>query len=109
MKRTDLCDSDGLKNAINCSYDNMVIIFKHSTRCSISKMALYRVEGFNSEKINEYYYLDLINYRNVSDEISEKFNLEHQSPQVLLIRNGKLIHHASHNAIKPNEWAVYLE
>lgn len=109
MKRTDLCDSDGLKNAINCSYDNPIIIFKHSTRCSISKMALYRVEGFNSEKLNEYYYLDLINCRDVSDEISEKFNLEHQSPQVLLIRNGKLIHNASHNAIKPNEWEGYLE
>jgi len=72
-------------------------------------MALYRVEGFNSEKINEYYYLDLIRYRDISNEISKKFNLEHQSPQVLLIINGDLIYNASHNAIKPNEWGAYLE
>jgi bacillithiol system protein YtxJ len=72
-------------------------------------MALYRLEEFKSEKLNEYYYLDLIRYRNVSNEISSKFKLEHQSPQVLLIRNGKLIYHVSHNAIKPKEWGVYLD
>ena len=109
MKRRELISIHDLEKAIGRSHDEPVILFKHSTRCSISKMALYRVEAYRSERIKEYYYLDLISYRDISNEISQKLNLEHQSPQVLLVINGKLAHHASHNAIDPKEWAAYLE
>ena len=109
MKRIDLCSIKDLEVAIESSYKDPVVLFKHSTRCSISKMALYRVEGYISERLREYYYLDLLSFREVSDLISQKFNLEHQSPQILLIKNGKLLYHESHNAINPKQWADLLD
>lgn len=78
------------------------VIFKHSTRCSISSMALNRMENTNFfEKQNvPFYYLDLIQYRNVSNYVSQILNVEHQSPQLLLIKNGKCIAVESHNGIR---------
>ena len=79
-----------------------VLIFKHSTRCSISSMALSRFERqWNQEKVGkvEPYYLDLIQYRNVSNLIAQELDIQHESPQVLLIENGKCTYHASHSAI----------
>ncbi len=77
-----------------------VLIFKHSTRCSISSMALNRVESkwIDNENIATYY-LDLLNYRDISNKIAEDFQVEHASPQVLLIKNGACIYHASHSNI----------
>lgn len=77
-----------------------VLIFKHSTRCSISSMALSRLENkwASNSKIPTYY-LDLIKYREISNTIAESFNVEHKSPQVLLIKNGKCIYNASHSSI----------
>lgn len=81
-----------------------VLLFKHSTRCSISSMALNRFE--NKWQDNEFiqtYYLDLLNHRDVSNEIASLLQVEHASPQVLLIRNGKCFYHNSHNGINVNE------
>lgn len=81
------------------------VLFKHSTRCSISSMALSRMErGLEplSEKFNVYY-LDLIRYRSVSNEIADIFKIEHASPQVLIIQNGECIYDASHGGISPSE------
>ena len=81
------------------SYDQPVLIFKHSTRCSVSRTALDRLErNWNSEEITEVqpYYLDLIANRNISNLIAQDFDVEHQSPQVLLIRNGKAVYDRSH-------------
>jgi bacillithiol system protein YtxJ len=78
------------------------LIFKHSTRCSISSMALNRFESnFNliADKVDAYY-LDLIAFRDVSNEIANKFNVFHQSPQILLIKNGECLYDASHNSIR---------
>lgn len=77
-----------------------VLIFKHSTRCSISSMALSRLETrwVDNEKIPTYY-LDLLNHRDISNEIAEVFAVEHASPQVLLIKNGVCIYNASHTDI----------
>src|SRR4051812_14020907 len=77
-----------------------VLIFKHSTRCSISSMALNRMESRwkDDEKIKPYF-LDLLEHRDISNEIASVFNVEHASPQVLLIKNGKCIYHNSHNGI----------
>ncbi len=79
------------------------LIFKHSTRCSISKMVLDRFRREWELPANEMsvYYLDLIKYRSVSNTISEKFGIIHESPQILVIRNGKCVYNASHNMISP--------
>lgn len=77
-----------------------VLLFKHSTRCSISSMALSRLES--RWKDNEHipaYYLDLLNHRDISNAIADLYSVEHASPQVLVIKNGICIYHASHSAI----------
>lgn len=83
------------------SHQKPVLIFKHSTRCSISRMALKQFETdykIDSGKLDSYF-LDLLNFRSVSNETATKFLVEHQSPQVLLIKEGKCIYHASHSDI----------
>ena len=74
------------------------LILKHSTRCPISSMAMRRLEGnwdIQEDKV-ETYYLDLIQYRQVSNFIAEEFGIRHESPQALLIKDGRCIHDASH-------------
>ncbi len=84
------------------SQEKPVLIFKHSTRCSISSMAWDRIKRNwkpeDSEKISPYY-LDLIAYRPVSNAIAELFAVDHQSPQVLLIKNGIVVYDNSHMGI----------
>ena len=90
--------------------DNIpVIVFKHSTRCSVSRMALRHFENeFDLDGKVTPYFLDLLNYRDVSNEIANKFQVQHQSPQILLIRNGKCIYDASHNSIEVESLHRYL-
>ncbi len=77
-------------------------VFKHSTRCSISDMAKNRLE--REWKLDlPIYYLDLLEHRDVSNLIAELSGIEHQSPQLLVFRFGKVIYHASHNSIDVNE------
>jgi len=81
------------------------LIFKHSTRCSISSMALRRFEqswDFREEEV-EAYFLDLITYRQLSGEIADSFGVYHESPQVLLVREGKSTYDASHLDISVSE------
>ena len=77
------------------------VIFKHSTRCGISRMVINQfVNGYNlTEKDLDLYYLDLLNFRDVSNEVSYKFQVVHQSPQLLIIKNGVVVAHDSHGAI----------
>jgi bacillithiol system protein YtxJ len=77
------------------------LVFKHSTRCSISTMAKTRLERQLNFKDITIYYLDILNYRAISDAISNEFLVVHQSPQLLLIQDGKCTYHDSHNAIDP--------
>jgi bacillithiol system protein YtxJ len=82
------------------SHQQPVAIFKHSTRCSISRMALKQFENeFDMEGIVTPYFLDLINHRDISNEIATRFEVYHQSPQLLLIKEGKSIYDASHSDI----------
>ena len=77
-----------------------IMILKHSTRCNISAMALSRMERKwqGDEKIRPYY-LDLIAHRDVSGEIARRYGVEHESPQVLIIKNGQCVYTASHSSI----------
>lgn len=80
------------------SKSETILIFKHSTRCGISKMVIKRFEKlFEISMSNiKVYYLDLLSYRNISDEVGYIFQVQHQSPQLLIIRNKVAVKHASH-------------
>ena len=83
------------------SENEAVLIFKHSTRCGISRMVLKQFEKLVTEETKnlKIYYLDLLNYRNVSDEVGYSFQVHHQSPQLIVLRNGATFVHASHYEI----------
>ncbi|WP_369049158.1 bacillithiol system redox-active protein YtxJ [Tenacibaculum sp. UWU-22] len=86
-----------------------VIIFKHSTRCAISRMVLKQLENNFSNELQGFqlYYLDLLNYRSVSNEVSNTFNVIHESPQILIIKNGNVVAHASHYEILEIDFAKF--
>jgi len=77
------------------------VIFKHSTRCGISRMVMKQfVDAYNQSETNlDLYYLDLLSYRDVSNETGYKFQVMHESPQLLIIKNGVVVAHASHGSI----------
>jgi bacillithiol system protein YtxJ len=81
------------------------VIFKHSTRCSISSMAKSRLERATSFPDINYYLLDLIQHRNISQKIAEDFDVHHESPQILLIKDGACIYDESHSGINIEEIA----
>jgi len=90
--------------------DQPSLIFKHSTRCSISMMAKKRFEldwDALPENMN-LYFLDLIRFREISNTIAEVFNVHHESPQLLLIKGGECIYEASHGEISAEETAEQL-
>ena len=80
-----------------------VFIFKHSTRCSISSMVKSRLERAGLPQGMNFYYLDLINHRTLSNKIADEYAVQHESPQVLLIRNGECVYDESHNGISMDE------
>ena len=90
-----------LKEFIALPKRKPIAIFKHSTRCSLSSMVKSRLErGWNiNDNDIEMYYLDLLNYRNISDKIASVFNVEHQSPQLIVLSQGDVLYHASHGEI----------
>ncbi len=95
-----LTSVDQLDEIITESKDKQILIFKHSTRCSISRMALKQFEReFDLDTKVKAYFLDLIAHRDVSNEIASRFNVVHQSPQLLLIKDGKSIYDVSHSDI----------
>lgn len=75
------------------------VIFKHSTRCSISSVAKSRLERSTQTNEIDFYFLDLIKYRLISNKIAEEFNVYHESPQILIIKNGECIYDESHSGI----------
>ncbi len=95
-----LTDLGQLNEIQELSNQKPVIIFKHSTTCSISRMALKNFEReFDLQDKIELYFLDLLNFRAISNEIASKFEVVHQSPQLLLIKNGKSVYDVSHDSI----------
>ena len=94
-----------LDQIVKDSFEKPVVLFKHSIRCGISSGAKYGLEkdwNFNSTDL-DFYYLDLINFRPVSNKIAEQFNVIHQSPQVIVLKNGKAVHHTSHHQISVSD------
>ena len=97
-------DLGQINEIITLSEEMPVIIFKHSTRCSISRMALKNFENeYDLGENISAYFLDLISFREVSNEIASRFNVLHQSPQLLLIVGGKSVYDVSHSSIDAQE------
>jgi bacillithiol system protein YtxJ len=106
MKWNELNTVSQLEQIREESKENPVVIFKHSTRCSTSRMVLDRLErNWKSEELGNVkaYYLDLISYREVSNQIAEQFEIEHESPQLLIIADGKAVYDRSHLSIDYNQ------
>jgi len=99
-----LAESSQFNVAISQSEEKPFLIFKHSTRCGISRMALKSFEkAYQSNAFEiDLYFLDLLNYRALSNEISEKSCISHQSPQVIVFKNKQVIYHDSHYSIDVN-------
>ena len=98
-----------LDEIIALSKEKPVLIFKHSTRCSISRFALKQFENeFDLQNQIDAYFLDLLEFRDISNEIASRFGIMHQSPQLLLIKEGKVLYDASHSDIQANELKKYI-
>ena len=103
MNWKEFIDEQGLEDIKKLSVEKPQVIFKHSTRCSISTMAKSRLERSTEPDGIDFNYLDLIAHRDISNKIAEDFNVEHASPQVLIIKNGECVYDESHNAISMDE------
>ena len=103
MNWIPLTDQNQLETIKDQSFTTPQVIFKHSTTCSISKMSLARLERSEAPTSIQFYYLDLLNYRAISNAIAEKFSVYHESPQILLIKNGECNYDESHGGIQMEE------
>jgi len=79
------------------------VIFKHSTRCAISSIVKSRLERSTQPAAIDFYYLDLINYRDISKKVAEEFSVAHESPQIILIKNETCTYDESHNGIQMDD------
>ena len=93
------------------SKSEIILIFKHSTRCGISRMVIRQFEKMFDEttKSLKVYYLDLLNYREISNEVGYTFQVMHQSPQLLVVKNGSAVIHASHYDITQINLRKFVE
>ena len=96
-----LSDLQQLKFIKDKSKTKTQVIFKHSTRCGISRMVMNQfVASYElTEKDLDLYYLDLLSFREVSNEVGYAFQVMHQSPQIVIVKNGVAVANASHGAI----------
>ncbi len=100
---TNLTTEEQLQEIKERSNERPQLIFKHSTRCSISSVAKNRLDRSSRPDGIDFYFLDLIKHRNISNKISREFNVYHESPQVLIIKNGQSVYDESHSAIDMQE------
>lgn len=99
MNWKTLSGEDQLPEIIERSATTPQVIFKHSTRCSISSMAKNRLDRSDVPEGIDFYYFDLLANRELSNKIADKFDVYHESPQVLVIRNGECVYDESHSGI----------
>jgi bacillithiol system protein YtxJ len=98
-----LKSDEQLQEIIKRSAQRPQVIFKHSTRCSISSVAERRLQKASLPEDIDFYHLDLISYRQISNKIAEIFGVHHESPQVLVIKDGQCIYDESHLSISMDE------
>ncbi|MEO0583265.1 MAG: bacillithiol system redox-active protein YtxJ [Bacteroidota bacterium] len=99
----NLTTAENLQAIIEASHERPQLIFKHSTTCGISAQALYKLESASDEltDVADVHYLDLLSYRPISNQVAQTTGVLHQSPQVILVSEGKVVHNASHFSIEP--------
>ena len=98
-----LTETDQLAEIENESEKQPVVIFKHSTRCGISRMVLNNFErnyDLPKDKEVKLYFLDLLANRDISGEVADRFSVRHESPQMIILKDRKVVHHASHQSIE---------
>lgn len=105
MLLRELKDSSQFDEIDQISRDGGAIIFKHSTRCVISAMAWDRLQRDWDEQVGDLpvYYLDLIRYRTTTKEVARHYGVDHESPQLIFIRDGVVQYQTSHNGINVKE------
>ncbi|MBP9160561.1 MAG: bacillithiol system redox-active protein YtxJ [Flavobacteriales bacterium] len=111
MNWTPLTELDQLNEVDSLSAQKPVLIFKHSTQCNISAAALGRLERawtVSDDAAHPIYFLDLLKHRDISNAIAERYGVEHESPQALVIRNGKCVQESAHFGITYNELVTAL-
>jgi len=108
MNWKQLTSAEGLALLTKQSEVTPQIIFKHSTRCSISVMAKGRLEREAEPSRGVFHYLDLLQHRDISSSVSDAFQVHHESPQVLIIWKGECIYDESHNAIDMSDIVANL-
>ena len=106
MDWIDLVSTEQIEAIKNESKKTPVLIFKHSTTCSISAMAFHRLQ--RKSVTIKVYYLDLRANREVSNLVASTFDVEHESPQVLIIDKGVAVYHRSHSDINPADIQEFL-
>jgi len=91
------------------STEKAVLIFKHSTRCSVSRMVLKQFENeFDLQDKIVPYFLDLLEHREISNAIARDYEVQHQSPQVIIIKDGKAVYNASHERIDTKQLEQFI-
>ncbi|MBL7729010.1 MAG: bacillithiol system redox-active protein YtxJ [Dinghuibacter sp.] len=103
-----LTDSSLLEQVSKDSHTRPQVIFKHSTRCSVSSGALSRLNQHVFPEQADFYFLDLIRFRSVSNEVAEVFHIRHESPQIILLWQNQVVYHASHRQIVFDKLAEQL-
>ena len=98
-----MTEEEQLKQIISKSQLRPQVIFKHSTRCSISAVALQRLQKTEQPSDIDFYYLDLLSNRALSNKVADIFKIPHESPQVLVIRDGQCVYDESHMGISMTE------
>jgi bacillithiol system protein YtxJ len=83
----------------DASFIRPQVLLKHSTRCSVSSGVLSRLNQHDTPDHCDFYLLDLISFRNISNQLAEHYEVRHESPQVLLIWKGNCVYHASHRSV----------
>lgn len=103
MKWIELNSADQLIDIKELSKSRPQVIFKHSSRCSISSMAKSRLDRNEQPETGDFYFLDLIKHRSLSNQIAEDFAVYHESPQILIIKNEECVYDESHSGIQMDE------
>ena len=105
-----LSEMDQLETIIEESKSKPVGIFKHSTRCGISRAVLKMFErnyNLNDDQL-KLYFLDLLENRTISNEIAQRFKVHHESPQMIVIKNGAVVHYDSHHSIEASHLEKFI-
>jgi len=111
MSWIKLQDINQLNKNISKEKDSLIVLFKHSTGCLFSKIIFFRFKKTIKKQNGQLtlYYLDVLKYRELSNEIASQYNIQHETPQVLVIKNGQLMTSASHSEILSINFQDYTD